>query len=273
MEFPITGILPHSVLADKALGVDVEFQIWSDSGVKLASTTVYSFSWNPVGPNTMVSLNLYASDKWYGTHTMIITTTYETSTTGLLSRYLKDEKRLRFSIEKVIPNKISDAPTIKASSDGNVVTVEFEPVIANPSVSKYQLTVASLISPKLPPTSALSFGQRVIIMEGTNSKFIVTKEELKLYFNSQYASLDTSYILLRVEAVNSMGTSDTSNGIYFEPRNFGLSNFASAKNWNVTSQTNLGSVDSLKTITCSNGKTVKKVRGKSPKCPTGFRKK
>ncbi len=231
LEFPITGLLPISVLADKALGVDVEFEIWSEAGVKLGSTTIYSFSWNPVGPNTMVSFYLSGSDKLFGTHTMLITTTYETSTTGLLSRYLKDEKRIPFTIQKVLPSKVPDAPVIKASISGESIIVDFDSVPANPPVTKYQLTLATLNSPTLTPTSVASYGGRCIVMENSNPNFVLTKNEIQGYFNSAscQATSNSPYVLVRVEAVNSVGNGEVSKGTYFGPEVFGLQKFSSSR--------------------------------------------
>jgi hypothetical protein len=260
LEFPITGALPISVLADRANGVDVEFAIWTDSGVKLGSQTVYSFSWNPVGPNTMVSMYLSRADNLYGTHTMLITTRYTTSTTGLLSRYLKDEQRVKISINKSVPLKAPETPVIKGSLAGETAVIEFDAIVANPEVSKYQLTVSSLTSPLLSPTSALSFGPRTIIMEGLTPKFIVSKSEINRYFSSGYATEGSPYLLLRVEAVNTQGNSNLSNGIYFEPKNFGLPIFAVTKKSNTST-----------TIVCVKGKLTKKVTAANPKCPSGFK--
>jgi hypothetical protein len=265
LEFPITGILPLSVLADRANGVEVEFAIWTDSGVKLTSQTVYSFSWNPVGPNTMLSMYLSRAENLYGTHTMLITTTYTTSTNGLLSRYLKDEQRVKISINKVIPVKIPDAPVIKGSRNGETAVIEFEPIKANPQVSKYQLTFSSLNSPQLPPTSVLSFGARTIIMESPDPKFVVTSYEINRYFNSGYATAGSPYILFRVEAVNAQGNSVMSNGIYFEPQNFGVPIYSLPKP--------VEPISSAATITCFKGKVTKKIFGFNPKCPAGYKKK
>ena len=124
LEFTIKGLLPIRVLADQANGVDVEFSVWSDSGVKLGSSTIYSFSWNPVGPNTMVSLYLSDNPALIGTHTLLINTEYTTSTTGLLSRYIKDDRQLKLKISKEIaksiptaPSKSTDKPTVNPGND------------------------------------------------------------------------------------------------------------------------------------------------------------
>jgi hypothetical protein len=91
-DFQIEGLLPYSVLADRALGVKVEFEIWSSAGKKVAYDNVYSSSWNPTGPKTAVSISLPSDCA--GSFTLIVRTIYETSTNGLLSRYLSDEKKL-----------------------------------------------------------------------------------------------------------------------------------------------------------------------------------
>jgi len=264
LDFPITGILPISTLSDRANGVDVEFAIWSDSGVKLSSQTVYSFSWNPVGPNTMVSMYLSQSANLYGTHTMIISTIYTTSTNGSLSRYLKDEQRVKITINKEIPIKAPDAPVIKGTRNAETAVINFEAVNANPVVSKYQLTVSSLISPQLPPTAVASFGARTIIMESTKPEFIVTSAEISRYFNSGYATPGSPYILLRVEAVNGIGNSNMSNGIYFEPQNFGLAIYSLPKP--------TPSKAATITINCAKGKLTKKVTSANPICPKGYKK-
>ena len=92
LEFAIQGLLPISILADRALGVSVEFELWSAAGKKVAYDTIYSSSWNPTGPNTAVSISL--PYQCAGTYTLIVRTIYETKTTGLLTNYLEDEKRL-----------------------------------------------------------------------------------------------------------------------------------------------------------------------------------
>jgi hypothetical protein len=88
VEFPIQGLLSYNTLAAKnsrGTGVEVEFEIWSNSGKKVGYDTIYSFSWNPVGPNTLVEFYLFGYP--IGTHTLIVRTKYETSTTGLLTTY------------------------------------------------------------------------------------------------------------------------------------------------------------------------------------------
>jgi hypothetical protein len=225
----------------------------------------------------MVSFSLYPSANLYGTHTMIITTTYTTSTTGLLSRYLKDEKKIKITINKLIPKKIPDAPVIKVQQVGETLAVEFDPIQANPEVSNYQLTLSSLTSPGLPPTSLFNFGQRTIILEGATPKFILTKSEMLLYFNSGYATEGSPYILIRVEAINSEGRSALSNGVYVEPKELGLQIYSKAKSSPAASpqvsEETIKVPSMKKTITCVKGKTMKKVTAVKPSCPAGYKKK
>ena len=256
LEFPITGALPISVLADRANGVDVEFAIWTDSGVKLGSQTVYSFSWNPVGPNTMVSMYLSRADNLYGTHTMLITTSYTTSTTGLLSRYLKDEKKLPIKIERVLPKKIPDTPVARGNWQNGVYEVEFDLIEANPPVSKYVLTLASLTSPSLSPTQTANYNNRSIVLEGMGQRFSLTKMDVERYLADSNAIASTPVVLVRVEAINEIGYSTLSPGVYLDLKDFGISPIAKPK---------------MTTISCVKGKITKKVTAAKPKCPPGFK--
>lgn len=99
VEFPIQGLLPYSTLGAKnsrGAGVEVEFEIWSDNGKKVGYDTIYSFSWNPTGPNTLVEFYLF--DFPIGTHTLIIITKYELSTNGLLTSYVEGKITQKITI-------------------------------------------------------------------------------------------------------------------------------------------------------------------------------
>lgn len=277
LEFPIQGILPYKVLADKANGVEVDFEIWSPAGKKLTSTTIYSFSWNPVGPNTLVDLPLYPDNSLYGTQTMIIKTIYTTSTTGLLSRYLEDDQTIPIQISKTIPPKAPDSPTQLTATQGAAVGFAFSFIAptANPPVTKYEITIASLLSPNLNPASSLSFGSKTILNTSTTSTFSVTADDVFRYFASGYATLGTNAVLINVRAVNSVGSSDWSNGVYLTTAQFGLNPYGTP----VPSQSNAVVVpqDSptpkILKIVCTKGKLTKTLKGVTPKCPTGYKKK
>lgn len=99
VEFPIQGLLPYPTLGAKnsrGAGVEVEFEIWSDNGKKVGYDTIYSSSWNPTGPNTLVEFYLF--DFPIGTHTLIIITKYELSTNGLLTSYVEGKITQKITI-------------------------------------------------------------------------------------------------------------------------------------------------------------------------------
>ncbi len=146
LEFPIQGILPYKTLSDRATGVDVEFELWTSAGAKIASRSVYSSVWNPVGPDTLISLTLFKDDL-YGELVFVITTEYKTSTTGLLSRYLSTQTKIPFKISGItIPSSKKTGAVIDASEDftGNIASVgniwkgNIPTRISYPSASSYQ---------------------------------------------------------------------------------------------------------------------------------------
>jgi hypothetical protein len=194
----------------------------------------------------------------YGKHTMLISTNYTTSTTGLLSRYLKDEKKHSIEIVKVLPRKIPDTPVARGTWQNGVYEVDFEPIEANPPVSKYVLTLASLKSPTLPPTQTINYNNRSIVLESQGEKFSLTQRDVERYLLGSNAIASTPVVLVRVEAVNDVGYSTLSPGVYIDLKSFGLDKSA-------------GKVKT--TINCVKGKLSKKVTAVNPKCPTGYKKK
>ena len=134
--FSIQGLLPYSTLADKATGVEVEFELWNSKGKKIADDKVYSFDWNPVGPNTIVGLRLSESEA-IGNHTLIMRTIYEVSTTGLLTRYLQQEDKRQLTI---ISRKKDQTLTFKQISDVSLDKGSFSIYSSDLSSSEYSLT-------------------------------------------------------------------------------------------------------------------------------------
>jgi hypothetical protein len=134
--FSVQGLLPYSSLADKATGVEVEFELWNSKGKKIASETVYSFDWNPVGPNTLISMRLGEDDS-IGNHTLIIRTIYELSTTGLLTRYVQQEDKKQIT---VIARKKDQKITFKQISDISIDKGSFTIYSSDLSSSEYSLT-------------------------------------------------------------------------------------------------------------------------------------
>ena len=121
VEFPIQGLLAYETLGAKnsrGTGVTVEFEIWSAGGKKLGYDTIYSSSWNPVGPNT--SVEFYLFDYPVGTHTLIIRTKYELSTTGLLTTYWEGKIQQAITVYDIDAQARIDAEALakaKAEAD------------------------------------------------------------------------------------------------------------------------------------------------------------
>ena len=117
VEFPIQGLLAYETLGAKnsrGTGVTVEFEIWSASGKKLGYDTIYSSSWNPVGPNT--SVEFYLFDYPIGTHTLIIRTKYELSTNGLMTTYWEGKIQQAITIYDIDAQAKTEAEA-KAKAD------------------------------------------------------------------------------------------------------------------------------------------------------------
>ena len=132
VEFPIQGLLAYETLGAKnsrGTGVNVEFEIWSASGKKLGYDTIYSSSWNPVGPNT--SVEFYLFDYPIGTHTLIIRTKYELSTNGLMTTYWEGKIQQAITIYDIDAQAKTEAEAIakaKAEADAKA-KAEAEKVI------------------------------------------------------------------------------------------------------------------------------------------------
>lgn len=136
INFNIQGLLPYSSLADKATGVEVEFELWNTKGKKIADEKIYSFDWNPVGPNTLVSMRLSEADA-IGNHTLIIRTIYELSTTGLLTRYLQQEDKKQIT---VVSRKKDQTIKFNQINDVNIDKGSFVVYSSDLSSSEYSLT-------------------------------------------------------------------------------------------------------------------------------------
>lgn len=138
IEFPIQGLLPIAVLTDRATGTEVEFELWANSGKKIADDTIYSSQWNPVGPNTLVSMYLSESDA-IGNHTMIVRTIYELKTNGLLTSYLKKEDKFPVSI---VAKKKSQTITVSTLKDRSISEGSFNLYSSDARSSEYSLKVS-----------------------------------------------------------------------------------------------------------------------------------
>jgi len=197
LEFPIQAILPYSVVGNRSTGTEVEFEIWSSAGKKIAYDTVYSFDWNPVGPNTLVSMYVYEADS-NATHTLIIRTMYELSTNGLLTRYLKTEKTLpiQFSVAK----KPDLADLTSANTDGNSqITYVFK---NSANASSYEVGIRYLIPGSVNKTTSASYYPFEFLKKVNSSPFTVSYSEIKAYLAPKNVDLSKSAIGIAVRGVN-----------------------------------------------------------------------
>jgi hypothetical protein len=107
LQFPIQGLRPYAELVNATSEVEIDFELWTSSGLKLDTEWVYSSTWNPLGGPTVI--NWTACDVWNkpGSYNLLVKTQQTLSTTGLLSRYV--------SGLQVVP-LIIDPPTSKAST-------------------------------------------------------------------------------------------------------------------------------------------------------------
>ena len=197
LEFPIQALLPYSVVGNRSTGTEVEFEIWSSAGKKIAYDTVYSFDWNPVGPNTLVSMYIYEADA-NATHTLIIRTMYELSTNGLLTRYLKTEKTL--PIQFTVAKKPDVADLTSANSDNNSqITYAFK---NSSNATNYEVGIRYLIPGSVNKTTSASYYPFEFLKKVNSSPFTVSFEEIKSYLKPKNVDLSKSAIGIAVRGVN-----------------------------------------------------------------------
>jgi len=96
MTFSIQAALPVEQMKD----VDVDLEIWSTTGTKAMSDLVWGYSdWNPSGGPTQVEMTT-CSPMPDGTYNFFVTTKYELSTNGLISRYVEGKQTLAFTMAR-----------------------------------------------------------------------------------------------------------------------------------------------------------------------------
>lgn len=211
LEFPIQGLLPYATLADKLNGVDVYFEIWAQSGKKLGYDTIYSFDWNPVGPNTLVSMYLYPDDV-VGLHTMIIRTEATLSNTGLISRYLKGEIRVPIQIVGVSkPGEIE-----KLSAQWGVDGLEYAMTTSGTAVREYEVGLSYLLSSTSDKTQNSNYSSIQVIKTINNKTFSVTYQEFIDWLVKNNLPIESTTINLRTRGKNEGGVGNWGAGIYVE---------------------------------------------------------
>jgi len=197
LEFPIQAILPYSVVGNRSTGTDVEFEIWSSAGKKIAYDTVYSFDWNPVGPNTLVSMYIYEADA-NATHTLIIRTIYELSTNGLLTRYLKSERTLPIQFTVAKKPDVTDLTSANTDSSSQI-TYTFK---SSSNSTSYEVGIRYLIPGSVSKTTSASYYPFTFLKKVNSSPFTVTYEEIKSFLNPKNVDLSKSAIGIAVRGVN-----------------------------------------------------------------------
>lgn len=216
LEFPIQGLLPYATLADRATGVEVEFEIWSQAGKKVAYDTVYTFDWNPVGPNTLVSMYLNESDA-IGTHTMLIRTIYELSTTGLLTRYLKSE--IKFPLQIVAFSKPGTIESMKGEWKGSSLKYVFTKPSPNTGILRYEVGIAHLLNSSSAKNLYTNYSSFTVLKSVTDLEFTLASSEIYEYAKNKPVDFSKSTIMIRVRAVNQWGNGEWGYGIYTELAN------------------------------------------------------
>lgn len=96
LTFSIQAAMPVDQMKD----VDVDFEVWSAGGVKALDGGVWGYSeWNPSGGPTQVDM-LTCDPLPDGTYNLFVTTKYEVSTNGLISRYVEGKQTLPFTVAR-----------------------------------------------------------------------------------------------------------------------------------------------------------------------------
>lgn len=229
LEFPIEGLLPYKTLADRATGVEVEFEVWSQAGKKVAYDTVYTFDWNPVGPKTLVSMYLSESDA-IGNHTMLIRTIYELSTTGLLTRYLKSEVRLPLQVAAF--SKPGSITSMNANWGAEQMNYTFTLGDSKSSQDYYEVGFQYLLNSTADKTKYANYSQMYVVKKINSTSFQIPYEEIVNWVKEKNLDVEKSTIMVRVRGVNTWGVGDWGYGLYTDTTNFNryYQNIVTARN-------------------------------------------
>ena len=121
LKFPVTSSLSYDEITDSSSSLNIWFELWSTAGEKLTYTYLGDGNWNPLGGQTMFAWLECGDWLRVGTYNLIVRTEKTTSTTGLLSRYLKGSQNISFTIDP--PTTPMAATTTTSSSLPLVTTV------------------------------------------------------------------------------------------------------------------------------------------------------
>lgn len=206
---PVKGLLPYSVLGDKANGTRVSFDVWSDAGAKVGSGSISSYDWNPVGAITQAKIFI-CGENVLGVHTLLTETQYYTSTNGLLSRYLstKTQSKIKISLQAGAPATILD---FKLSLNGNKILTSWSAPSSEAPISNFEIGLfdTNPNSP-LPPLGA-DLKTPVVLTSISSPSLSATfgwEDVLKA------TSFQGSSIVFKVRSNSDGGAAQWSNGIY-----------------------------------------------------------
>ena len=152
LTFTIQGLLPF---AELKADVDVNFEVWSSQGRKLASNSVWYSDWNPTGGPTMIEWLECGGWLVAGRHTLVVTTEQTLSTNGLLSRYVEGVQQIPFTIYPTVdPTKTKTLVTwgVSSMTPGQVKSLSDIATSNSPGVKTWSKTGSCTLSPKSKPT-------------------------------------------------------------------------------------------------------------------------
>jgi hypothetical protein len=151
------------------------------------------------------------------------------------------------------PKAIEDLSATRSS--GSIVYTFSKPSSYSP-ITSYSVIIQALLAPGIDPASYSSYGQMTAIKYAYTESFSLTAAEIKNFLVGKVPDPSNTSVMVRVQANSSNGSSYLSNGIYSQTSGF-ISNTPAATS---------------KTIYCKKGTSTKSVSGKSPKCPSGYKK-
>lgn len=207
--FTIEALLPYSEL-DVMNGPEVEFELWSQDGEKISSTSIYRSTWNPISSLNKVKL-FDCEDNGYGDFVLLVKTQYQVSTNGLISRYYENklQQNLKVSPLPQVPEAMSlpregkwtggqlKFGFSKPASDSKITTYEIG----------YQVSKSSLSSGYPSWSSTVKVLKKV---KATSKSFVITKADVKKIFKS-----GVNFASFTIRAVSDAGAGDWASGWYY----------------------------------------------------------
>ena len=217
IEFEITALLPYSQL-DQLNGPQVDFELWSSRGKKIGSHWIFRSSWNPVSSVNLVDIFVCDGEESYGSHTLIIKTKYQVSTTGLLTRYF--ETTISQPLTIVEPVQAPGEPVIANANwfGDSAINFSVERAVTGGPTNTLEVALSPLRRSGLDLTRYANYETPVVFRTVTGfTNFRVTLQEVAQLYATQGWNPRMPF-MVRVRSVGSEGAvSDWSNGYYFTP--------------------------------------------------------